>query len=262
MKYLVLLLKVALVVLLLAPPLVLVGYAFARQWFFPQLLPAQWSLATWHRQLTSPQLGTALLNSVLVGALSTGLSLLVAYPAGRAMGLYRFPGKGVVALLLLLPTVVPAIAAGIGLNILFLRLGLAGTLVGVALVHLIPVLPYTVFALAAVFARYDVQYEQQATVLGAGRGQVLLRVTLPLIAPGLLVAGLFAFLVSWSQYLLSLLIGGGQVITLPMLLFTAVSGGNNASTAVIALIFALLPALSILLVGRYLGGTATHGGRL
>jgi putative spermidine/putrescine transport system permease protein len=169
------------------------------------------------------------------------------------LGLHRFPGKSLVYLLLFLPTVVPPIATGIGLNILFLQLGLAGTTLGVALVHLIPVLPYAVFTLAGVFSRYDPNFEQQALVLGAGRWRIFWTITLPMLLPGIIVATLFAFLISWSQYLLTLLIGGGRVITLPILLFSTVSGGNPTTIAVQALLFVALPILGIIAVSRYLG---------
>ncbi|MBK9745686.1 MAG: hypothetical protein IPO91_02800 [Chloroflexi bacterium] len=88
-------------------------------------------------------------------------------------------------------------------------------------------------------------------------------VTLPLIRPGIVVAGLFAFLISWSQYLLTLLIGSGRVITLPILLFSSAAGGNNTAIAVQALLFTA-PALLLLIVTNRLltSGAAAGLGRL
>jgi putative spermidine/putrescine transport system permease protein len=250
-------LRVALAVLSLGPVAALVVYAGATRWFYPALLPAAWTLDPLQEQLSSPRTREALLTSLLIAGSVTGLSLLIGLPAAYVLGLRRFRGRLAVLLLLFLPSVVPPLATGMGLNILFLRLGLAGGIIGVVLVHLVPVLPYTVFALLGVFARYDEGYEQQARTLGAGRAQVIWRVTLPLAGPGIIVAGLFAFLVSWSQYVLTLLIGGGQVISLPLLLFAAVSGGRPASIATLALIFATPPLLAIALTSQALaGGTA------
>lgn len=96
--------------------------------------------------------------------------------------------------------------------------------------------------------------EQQAWSLGASRLQTLWRVMLPLASPGIVVAALFAFLVSWSQYVLTLLIGGGRVITPPLLLFATVSGGRPASMASLALIFAVPPLFAIALAARALAG--------
>ena len=93
----------------------------------------------------------------------------------------------------------------------FIRYGLADTATGVVLVQLMPTVPYAATVLAAAFANLDTDYERQARALGAGPVRVLLFVTLPLLRPALLLAALFAFLISWSEYVLTLLIGGGQV---------------------------------------------------
>ena len=146
-----------------------------------------------------------------------------------------------------------------GLNILFLRIGLAGTALGVILAHIVPTLPYTIFTLSRSFARFDEHYEFQALALGASPWQTFRQVTLRMMTPGLVVAALFAFLISWSQYLLTLLIGGGQVITLPILLFSATSGGNPSSIAALSLLFIAPPVLVIAFTARSLN---RHGNEI
>lgn len=238
--------------LLLGPLIALPLYAGSNGWFYPQPLPPEWTLAPIMRQLGAAQTRAALIDSLTIALAVTFLALLIGIPAARTLGLRRFRGRGLVLLALFLPNVTPPLAIGMGLNILFLRLDLAGTLPGVMLVHLAPVLPYAIFALLGVFERYDEAYEQQASSLGASRSQVWLWVILPLIGPGVAVAALFAFLVSWSQYILTLLIGGGQIITLPILLVSSVSGSNPTSIAVIASLFAIPPLIAIALAARAL----------
>lgn len=246
--------------LLFAPIGVFVIYGLSTRYFYPELLPQSWTLDPLLRQLRNPRTLEALLRSTEIALLVSGLSLLVGYPAARTLGMRSFRGKTLVYVLLFLPTVVPPVATGIGLNILFLRLDLAGTRLGVALVHLIPVLPYVVFTLAGVFARYDPHYEYQARVLGARGVRLFWSVTLPLILPGIVVATLFAFLISWSQYLLTLLIGGGRVITLPILLFSTVAGGNPATISALALLFVAPLLLALALSARYLASGNLRGG--
>lgn len=243
--------------LLLAPLLVFGLHACSTRWFYPQVLPREWTLAPLARQLGDAQVRAALWQSLGVALAACAVSLPLGYPAARALALRPPRGARLIELLLFLPTIVPPLAVGMGLNILFLRLGLAGGWPGVVLAHLVPVLPYTVFTLGGVLARYDPGYEQQALVLGAGPARIFWSVTLPLLLPGLAVAALFAFLVSWSQYLLTLLIGGGRVITLPLLLFSAVSGGNPTTVAILALLFVAPPLLAILLALRLLGAEQT-----
>lgn len=253
-------LRSTLYALLVGPLISLALYALSTRWFYPQLLPAEWTAEPLLRQLGSRQTQEALGNSLLTAGAVTALALLLSLPAARVLGLRRFRGRSLVLLVLFLPNVLPPLAIGMGLNVLFLRLGLAGTVAGVILVHLVPVVPYVIFALLGVFARYDEGYELQARTLGASPAHVWLRVALPLQGPGLAVAALFAFLVSWSQYVLTLLIGGGRVITLPILLFAAVSGGNPTSIAGLALLFAAPPVIAIALAARALSaGSARIG---
>lgn len=241
---------------ILLPLLIFPLSALSRRWFYPQLLPHEWTLAPLLEVLGRADVRGALGASLQIALWASATALLVSYPAARTLGLLDFRGKRMVLLALFVPTVVPPVAMGMGLNTLSLRLGLAGTTVGVILAHLIPVLPYTMYALIGVFARYDPHYEYQAQVLGAGRARIFIAVTLPLVLPGLLVAGLFAFLVSWSQYLLTLLIGGGQVITLSLLLFATVAGGNVTSIALLSLLFIAPPIAVIAATARYLTADA------
>ncbi len=103
-------------------------------------------------------------------------------------------------------------------------------------------------------------YEIQARSLGASSVQVLQQITLPLIAPGVVVGALFAFLISWNEFLLSFFVGSGRVFTLPMVLFTSLQSGNTGLTAAIA-ITSLLPALIFLLFSsRALDNNTAIGG--
>ncbi|RYI32993.1 MAG: ABC transporter permease subunit [Acetobacteraceae bacterium] len=240
---------------LVLPFLPLVVWSFAHGWRFPDLLPQTWSAKAWSSAL-SPTSGVLASFGVttLIAVATAALSALVGIPAGRALGLHAFRGKALVTLLLLAPAVLPGLAVVFGLHGLFLRLGLAGTIPGVILAHLIPVLPYTTLIMAAAFSRFDPAFEAQARTLGATSFQTFRLVTLPAIFPGLLAAGLFAFLVSWSQYLLTLAIGGGRVQTLPLLLFSYASAGRNDLTAAVALLY-ILPGLLILgLTARQITG--------
>lgn len=232
--------------------------AFSYRWFFPQLLPREWRLDAIARLFSArSKVPAALFSSALLGAVVTALSLVIGLPAARALGMRRFPGKRLVEFLILAPVMVPPLSIGTGLSVVFLRLGLGGTFWGVALAHLIPVLPYVVLTLSGVFAYYDTALEEQARTLGAGPLRVFFAITIPSILPGLVVAALFAFLVSWSQYLLTMLIGSGRVITMPVLLFSTIPGGDNPATAAISLLFALPALLILIFTSRQLSGSAS-----
>jgi putative spermidine/putrescine transport system permease protein len=231
--------------LALIPIALLVLWSFARGWYWPQLLPREYSLRAW-KYLASPSAGVidALSMSLSIALIVTALALLVALPAARALALREFKGKKAVLFILLLPVLAPSISSAMGVHALFLRYGLEDTLLGVILGHLIPAVPYCTLMLAGSFSNFDQDWEAQARTLGASPLAVWRYVTLPAIAPGLAVAAVFAFLISWSQYLTTLLIGGGRVMTLPLLLVAFQRGGDEAVTAAISLVF-LAPALVV-----------------
>jgi len=253
---------VLIVGIILLPLVPLVIHSFASRYVFPQLVPAEWSTRAWRIVLAADG-GTwkALGWSVAVATVVTALSLLVAVPAGRVLGLRSFRGRRILEFLVLTPLLVPAVAVAIGLDITFIRLGLSGTFWGLVLVHLIPATPYAVLVLAGVFANYDADFEAQARTLGAGPLSVFRHVTMPAIMPGLIVAGFFAFIVSWSQYVLTLQIGGGKVLTLPVLLVSTASGGDVAITGALTIVFALPVVILLGVASRHVvrAGWGTTG---
>lgn len=247
-----------LIVWLVLPLVPLVIWSFARGWRFPDVLPREWSWQAWDFALSARSgVLESLGVTVLIAVLATVLSIGVGVPAGRALGLCRFRGKGLVELMILAPVIVPGIAVALGLHSVFIPLGLTNTLAGVVLVHLVPTLPYMTLVMAGIFANFDPAHEQQARSLGATAVQTFRHVTLPAIMPGIIVGGLFAFLVSWSQYVLTLLIGGGRIITLPILLFNYAGAGRNDITGAIAIIYILPGILILVFTARHLSGS--HG---
>ena len=246
---------IVLITWLVLPLIPLVIWSFAKGWFFPDLLPQVWSLRAWEYAMSDTAgVIDSLWLTIWISAVATVLSILVGVPAGRALGMYKFRGKEVVELMILAPTIVPGIAVVLGIHSVFISLGLNNTVHGVILVHLIPTLPYMVLVMAGIFANYDPAYEAQARSLGASSFKTFWYVTLPAIMPGIIVGGLFAFLVSWSQYILTLLIGGGRVTTLPLLLFNFATSGRNDITGAIGVIYILPGIIILLLTAKHLSG--------
>jgi putative spermidine/putrescine transport system permease protein len=238
-------------------------WSFAERWFFPELWPQTFGLRAW-TYITSTagvQVLAAVGHSVVVAAITAAIAVAVAVPAGRALGLYDFKGKDLVSVLLTLPVIVPPLCVAMGLHLWFIRLGLAETLGGVIGVHLTFSAPYAIFVLWGVFSNYNPDFEAQARSLGASRFRVATRVMLPMVLPGISVAALFAFLLSWSQYLSTLIIGGGRLMTLPVLLFALMGSGDRPVAAAVSLVF-VAPALAALFFSaRYLGARSITGVR-
>lgn len=260
-RYLRRLVVAAIIAAVMLPFVQLVLWSVSVRWFYPHLLPEDWGLRAWQYVFgtAGSQVLQGIWQSVGVAAVTAAISVLIGYPAGRVLGLYEFKGKDLVSVLLTLPVIVPPLSVAMGLHLWFIRLGLAETVTGVILVHLTVCLPYSVFVMWGVFSNYNPEFEDQARSLGASAARVTLKVMLPLTLPGMVVAGLFSFLLSWSQYLSTLIIGGGQVTTLPILLFALMGSGDRPVAAAVSLVFVLPAFAALLLSARYLGRHGTAG---
>lgn len=245
-----------LVVGLLIPLVPLAFWSITRTWQYPALLPQEFSMRGF-QDLGRPgsDLLQSLTTSSIIAVIVTFAAAAIGLSAGRALGLYSFRSKRLVQFLMLAPVIVPSFAVTMGIQVLFIRVGLADTLWGVALVHMIPTVPYVTLVMGSVFANYDIAYEEQARVLGASSLSIFRRVTLPAVFPGLAVASLFAFVISWSEYILTFLVGGGTVKTMPLLLFAYIGSNDSTKAAALGIIFVIPPLLLLALTSRYLTGS-------
>lgn len=247
------------VVAVLGPMIPMVIASFAFRWTWPELLPSEWWISA-RSSATTPigwdyvfspysRLLTATINTLLIGGSVTVLCLLVSLPAARALAREKFAAKSLVEFFLLTPLIVPEVAVGLGVLLIFIQLGLAGTVVGVVLSHLIPTVPYAVRVLTSVFQGLSPDFEEQARVLGASPLKTLWYVTLPMIFPGIMSAGLFVFLVSSNVFLLTFFMGRGQLETLPTLLFTKISSGGVLDPVAAGMtLITMLPGIVLLII--------------
>ncbi|WP_282096091.1 ABC transporter permease [Epibacterium ulvae] len=250
-------------VFVLGPFVPLIIQSFAFRWAWPDLLPSTWWLEQREKSLLplawdyvlSPysRILEATLNTILIGIVVTALALVICLPAARVLARETFPGKSAFEFFLTLPLIVPEAAIGISLLMVFIKLGLAGSYLGIIIVHLIPTIPYMIRMLTAVYQGLGIEFEEQAKVLGATRWQVLRLVTLPMLMPGVIAGALFTFLVSSNIFLLTFFMGQGKIITLPTLLFSKISGGTlDASAAGIALVVTTPGVILLLLSERFI----------
>lgn len=248
----------AIAVVIVGPFLPLVVQSFAFRWDWPNLLPTEWWFASRARALLpqgwdyllSPysRLAEATFNTIAIGLAVALLGLAICLPAARVLARMEFRGKPIFEFFLSAPLVIPESAIGIALLMIFIHLGLAGSISGIVIAHLIPAIPYIVRMLTAVYQGLGAEFEEQSHVLGATRWQTLRFVTLPMLMPGIVAGCLFAFLVSTNIFLLTFFLGQGRIVTLPTLLFAKVSSGTlDASAAGLALL-AALPGVVLLVV--------------
>jgi putative spermidine/putrescine transport system permease protein len=236
---------------ILFPLLILNIWCVAGIWSWPHLLPETLSLRAFE-ELFGGYSGALkiLFSSVALSVLVALLAVVVSISAARAIVLYKFYGKNLLRFLVLMPVIVPATAFAMGIHILFMKIGLNDSLPGVILVHVILCLPYTVRIMTEVTEAVGDKLEVQARVLGASPFQAFINITLPVAMPGILSAVCMAFIISFSQYFVTLLIGGGSVVTYAMFMFPYIQSGDRTIASAYSVLFVLATLLVFILLNR------------
>lgn len=238
-------------VFLILPLMVIVIWSFANIWPWPKIFPSSLGLRGWKYFFDpSSESIRILFFSIFLSLIVSLFTLAITTPAAKALALYSFKGKKLVEILTFAPVIVPTVAVAMGIHIQFIKMGLANTFIGVVLIQLIPCIPYTIRILMSIFEIIGEQMEIQAKVLGASTMQTFFYVTVPMILPGLISAGSMAFIVSFSQYFLTFLIGGGRVITFSMLMFPFIQGGDRMMGSIYSIVFILTTLIFLVVIER------------
>jgi putative spermidine/putrescine transport system permease protein len=238
----------------LAPLLGLVLWAVTDTWSGGSVLPDVWGLRGWTSTLDSG--GTqAMLRSLALSCAVAAVATPVGAMAARGLVQASPRTRGWAAALLLSPVILPPLAVVLGLDVLLLRLGAPATL-GVLGILVVQALPYTTYVMYATYLAYDDRYELEARTLGASTATVLRRVHIPLVAPGLAAALFLSLLVGWSDYVVTLVVGGGRLVTLPVLVAANAAGtGNEPAVAALSLA-AVIPPLVLMTLAALVGRRA------
>ena len=142
---------------------------------------------------------SSLVNSLIVAAITMVFSIGLGAPAGYALARYEFRGKGLFRLLILLTRAFPLPLLALPLTVLYIRLGVDDTLVGLALVHTMLALPFAVLITFSLFSGVPTELEEAAWVFCCTKVQAFRRVVLPIALPGLAASAIFAFVISWNE---------------------------------------------------------------
>jgi len=199
------LLLAVLLVWSLAPIAVMVFTSFkARQDVFQvptRLLPERWTLENYTTVFTASSMPQALLNSVIVGLLVALATLIFCFTAGYALARFRFRSARRLALFILLGQVVPLTVVLLPLYQMIAKLQLLDTTTGLAVAHLVITVPLVTWMIRNQIAAIPIELEEAVQIDGGSRFDAVTYVTLPICAPGLAAAGMFAFLQSWHEFL-------------------------------------------------------------
>lgn len=232
----------------------------------PNFLPTHLTLNYYIWMFTGGGSGTgqerliprSLLNSVVIASCVALINLSVAAPAAYALSRFRFLYRELIVNGLLASRMVPSLALLVPFYLLFRTVGLTDSLAGIVIAHTAISVPFTIWILRGHFDRIPLEIEKAGRVDGCSRLQVFRHVALPLAVPGLVVAGLFAFMLSWNEFALAVVLTASpdampvQPTLAGLYSYQGVSYGFLFAGAVLA---AVPPAVIAFVLQRHL----THG---
>jgi putative spermidine/putrescine transport system permease protein len=235
-------------IFLITPIIVVMPLSFNAQDFFtftPEMLrfdPAGYSLKHYQDFFSSNDWQQALWNSVRIAPAATLLSVSFGTLAAIGLSQPHVPFRRVIMAILISPMIVPLIISAAGMYFFYSRIGLQGTYLGVVLAHAALGIPFVIITVTATLVGFDNSLTRAAANMGANPVTTFFRVQMPLILPGVISGGLFAFITSFDEVVVVLFVGSAQQQTLPWQMFT---GLREQISPTILAVATILVAISI-----------------
>ncbi|MBD3679135.1 MAG: ABC transporter permease [Rhodobacteraceae bacterium] len=236
---------------LIAPIIVIIPLSFNAEDFFtftPKMLaldPEGYSLKHYRDFFTNPNWQQALVNSVKIAPVATLLSVSLGTLAAVGLSQSHVPFRRAIMAVLISPMIVPLIISAAGMYFFYSRIGLQGTYFGVVLAHAVLGVPFVIITVTATLVGFDRSLTRAAANMGADPVTTFFRVQMPLILPGVISGGLFAFITSFDEVVVVLFVGSAGQKTLPWQMFT---GLREQISPTILAVATLLVVISICLL--------------
>ncbi len=244
--------SVAVLLFLLLPILVIVPLSFSASSFLAYPMPG-WSLQWYENLFTSDDWARAARNSFIVAPAATLIATVLGTLTAVGLARVQFPGKGLLMSVLIAPMVVPIVVVGVACYLFFARIGLADTYLGLIVVHAALGAPFVVTTVLATLQGFNHNLVRASLSLGAGPVETFFRITLPVIAPGVISGALFAFATSFDEVVVTLFISGPQQVTLPRQMFTGIRENINPTIAAVATLLTIFTT-GLMLVLEWIRG--------
>jgi putative spermidine/putrescine transport system permease protein len=229
---------IAVLAFLLLPVVVIIPLSFSNSSFLAYPIEG-WSLQ-WYRDMwNSDDWSRAAKNSFIVAPLATLLATTLGTLAAMGLARTQFFGRSFITGLLIAPMVVPVVVVGVSSYLYFAKLGLNDTYLGLILIHAALGAPFVVTTVLATLQNFNHNLVKASLSLGAGPLETFFRVTLPVIAPGVISGALFAFATSFDEVVVTLFLAGPDQVTLPRQMFTGIRENISPTIAAVATLLIL-----------------------
>jgi putative spermidine/putrescine transport system permease protein len=220
-------------IFLVAPMAIIVPMSFSTAISFEFPPPGYWT-GYYREYFANPAWLDATANSFVIAFASMLVTLLIALPAAFGYARYRFFGKSAFNLLMLLPIIVPGVVSALGYYSFLSLARMVGTHIGMIIAHSVLSIPVAFLVITAALKGFDRNLERAAMSAGAGPLATFFFVTLPVLRPGILIGGLFAFLHSFNEAVVAIFIAGRDASTLPKKMFESIRLESDPVIAVVS----------------------------
>jgi putative spermidine/putrescine transport system permease protein len=244
----------------MAPILILVATSFTASdtvSFPPTKLSLRWYVKLANHLIGAPGLksglATAIRVSIEVASLATAMATVAGVAAAYCFQAVQFRGQQALQQMFMLPVVLPQLVTGVGLLLLFSEFGLTDAHYRLFFGHALLVLPYVLLTVSATLQATGVALEEAAIGLGASRIRAFFLVTLPLLAPTIAAAALFAFVISFNTFTLSYFLYSGQGLPLPIWLFEYMTYFQDPMLAALSTVLIIGSIFGIGVLDRLVG---------
>jgi len=243
----------ALALLFLQVPVAVVVLASLTTTSYLTVPPVGLTLEWYWKVLGDDSYLEAMLFSLMLALCATLLSLVLGTAAAYALIRRKVPASDAISAALMAPLVFPAVVIAVALLQYYTLIGVRGSFAALAAAHALITLPYVVRSVLASLAGTDPALEEAARTLGAGPWAAFRKATLPLIRPGLVAGGIFAFIVSFDNVPVSIFLVSVRHTTLPVKVFTAVEHGIDPGIAAISSLLIVVTGLCLVVAERWVG---------
>lgn len=225
----------------------------------PTLVPAHPTLAQFSRLLSETPFLTYFANSVMVACATTAVVVVVAIAGAYGLVRFRFPGRDLLAHLVLFTYLLPSVLLLLPLYLIIARLGLANSLTGLVIAYTTFALPFALWLLRSFLAGIPIDLEEAAMVDGASRMAAFVEIVIPQALPGIISTALFTFILAWNEYLYALVfVNTDASKTLPPGVLTMLNQNQNVEWALL-MAASVLMALPVLVFFGFLQSHLTRG---
>ena len=223
--------------------------AFANVYAAGDVIPSEWGFHWWGYVLGQQNIPRSILNSFLFAFCSTGLSLLICIPAAYVLARFKFKGRKLIMFSFLIGNAFPKIGMYTAIGIIYYRIGLMGTFIGVLLIHMLGTTMEMIWLPAGAFRSVPKHQEEAARDAGAGPVRTFFAVTLPIAWPGIVVAAMHAFIGSLGESVGTLLVGLPHYRTMMTEMYGVILDFPATAGAVFAVII-VVPNMILLYIMR------------